>query len=812
MPRQLNIAGKNSSEIYTLFYPSNLMNFLRYDFSLFLEHCTDLCRLAARTGEYNIDDVYSIRNSISACHKYYEQNMRTVFEKIVVDCWIDYLCKQSEVGTGTLWQSFMKCRNPFEKAIFERLSDYRYNRAINEWTNLLRMQEYAREKTEFVFCVDLRSSQQAVARSNYFDLLFNVAANEQGFPIGEIASTNIFSAGRLPNSPFVMNSAAKEIARNQLRDMEYHDNYKSRRNPDLTDKIAMDAFAAVKRYIPDKNDSMASTIIKSLTSSPTYVYVPGSFKAIIDLEIDISAREGVYVQRCARCGDFYIRDIDYDFNYCSRLHKDGSTCLELMKGEDPELAEAIAVSAATATVNETDDGEPKIIYIDKDTVNSRLDSLYKEMAARVNVDLTQRDFSLWYQRELRLKDSLLLGEAGEKELNDFIELSRGNEFASKKQPPLFEHKPSDKEAEEEEITENGKHIKKFVFEKVDRESVANLSASSTPVSSVVESEKAAMEAVRKLFNADQNRNRTSAQQQYRYDKQYDPAGMSYPYQQQYPPTGQQPFSSGGQYNSQQFASFSQYYRQQPRQGTAKVIKGGAASQDQSVIRPKTVVIPNGNQSKPVTEENATGKFIGIRESDTSVNTESAGLSDNFANRSSDSSVTEKSSDRPISRSALYSEAEEDVKVFTPRKNNFIRPKQNDDFIEPSPYEKLKQPLEEYRSERKAEEKEEEVAGQILTEEIIRTAPAAIPAGAAAAYKGYSAVGNTVSDEDFQKADFSHILDGITREDGFSREETALDSDGLPVSHKTKHVMNALFGPSKASPILRVRLDDDDDDN
>ena len=57
MPRQLNIAGKNSDDIYTLFYPSNLMNFCRYDFSLFLEHCTDLCRLAARTGEYNVDDV-----------------------------------------------------------------------------------------------------------------------------------------------------------------------------------------------------------------------------------------------------------------------------------------------------------------------------------------------------------------------------------------------------------------------------------------------------------------------------------------------------------------------------------------------------------------------------------------------------------------------------------------------------------------------------------------------------------------------------------------------------------------------------------
>ena len=79
------------------------------------------------------------------------------------------------------------------------------------------------------------------------------------------------------------------------------------------------------------------------------------------------------------------------------------------------------------------------------------------------------------------------------------------------------------------------------------------------------------------------------------------------------------------------------------------------------------------------------------------------------------------------------------------------------------------------------------------------------------FRGITASGITDEDTD-GKADFSQILEGITRDDGFSREETLLDSDGLPVSHKTKHVMNALFGPSKASPILkRALLDDDDDD-
>ncbi len=762
------------------------MNFCRYDFSLFLEHCTDLCRLAARTGEYNIDDVYSVRNSISSCHKYYEQNMRTVFEKIVVDCWIDYLCRQSEVSTNTLWQSFMKCRTPFERAIFERLSDYRYNRAINEWTNLLRMQDYARTKTDFVFCVKLSSSQQAVARSNYFDLLYNVAANEQGFPINEIASTNVFSAGRLPNSPFVMNSAAKEIARNQLQGIEYSDNYRSRKNPDLTDKIAMDAFASVKRYIPDKDDSMATTIIKSLTSSPNYVYVPGSFKAIIDLEIDISARNGVYVQKCARCGDYYIRDIDYDFDYCSRINREGTTCLELMKGEDPELAEAITATAVRTAVTDQDDGEPSIIYVDKDTVNAKIDSLYKEMASRVNVDMTQRDFSIWYQRALRLKDSILLGEAGEKELNDFVALSRGNEFASKKQPPLFEHKTENtEEASEEEVTENGRHIKKFVFEKVERESVA--AAAPTP-STLAESEKAAMEAVRRLFGSEQakKQEKTGAPAA-PFVQQYDPAGKTYSYPQQYP-------AQNG-YGGQQYSPYQQYYRPPRTQGVSRVIKGGSSAQD-SAVRPRTVVIPNGNEARSRTEDRSSAAAP-VSAGGTFITVPSA--------EKAQTGVEKTPPQNPIPAS----EPEEDVKVFTPRRGSLSRTKQNDGFIEPSPYEKLKQPLEEYKASRENEEQQSEVDGQIITDEIIRPAPAAIPASAVAAYKSY---GSSVPDEEeFRKADFSSILEGIKREDGFSRDEEAVDSEGMPVSHKTKHVMNALFGPTRVSPILRVKLDEDDDD-
>lgn len=829
MPRQLNIAGKNSDDIYTLFYPSNLMNFCRYDFSLFLEHCTDLCRLAARTGEYNVDDVYSIRNSISGCHKYYEQNMRTTFEKIVVDCWIDYLCKQSEISVNTLWQSFIKCRNPFEKAIFGRLSEYRYNKAINEWTNLLKMQEYARVKSDFVFGIKISSPMQAVSRANYFDLLFNVAANEQGFPISEIASVGVFSAGRLPNSPFVMNSAAKEIARNQLKNIEYKDGYRSRKNPELTDKIAMDAFSSIKNYIPDKNDSMAKTIIKSLSSVPQYVYVPGSFKAIIDLEIDVSAQSGAYLQKCARCGDYYIRDEEYDFDYCSRIQREGGTCLELMKIDDPELAEAVAASAAVIATDDEDHDkdEPKIVYVDKETVTAKMDALYKEMAARVNVDMTQRDFSIWYQKELRLKDDILLGEAGEKQLNEFIELSRGDEFASKKRTAIFEKKEEETVREEVdepvEMTENGKQIKKFVFEKVDREAAAASISPSPNTSTLAESEKAAMEAVRKLFAADKAKNQSAQQPRpYQFPQQsypnYDPAGkQAYSYPSQYTDNNaaqqvaaqgfaaaRQGYSNVSNYAQQPVAAnggFNQFYQPaQPRTAPAsRIIKSGSPQAQEFAKKSRAVVIPNGDENRGTSfvsrvkqdrDEERRAAVEGGRKPEPRDNNRSYGRSYND----------------PIM------EQEEDVKVFIPKRNSIFESKENNDYIEPSPYEKLRQTIEKY--DRRRQDTEEEVDGQISAEELVeQPAPQPAPANVFAAYKSYSADGTGITnDEQDGKADFSQILEGITRDDGFSREENLLDSDGLPVSHKTKHVMDALFGPSKASPLLRrVRLDDDDDE-
>lgn len=757
MTRQLNIAGKNSNEIYTLLYPNNLTGFCKYDFTLFLNHCTDLCRLAARTGEYNVDDVYSIRNSISGCHKYYEQNMRTVFEKIVIDCWIEYLCRQNEISTSTLWQNYMKCRTDFERAIFERLCEYRHNHAINQWVNLLKMQEYARKKTDFVFGVYLNSAAEAGARANYFDLMFNVAANEMGFPVTELGTSGVYSVGRTPSSPFILSTASREIVRNVLKNLgDAEVKYNPRTNPELSDRAAMDAFSIIKTYIPDKDDTLVNTIIKSMTGTPQRVYMPASFKAVIDLEIDALIESGGMLQKCPRCGEYFLKDSEYPHDYCSRRQKDGLTCLEAM-GTSADEQPTVINDILPEIIEQPQLGEP----MDKEYVNEKLEGLYKEMAARVNVDMTQRDFSRWYQQDLRLKEKLLLGQAGEEDLEQFFELSRSDEFASKKKKPepILRH-----EEPPEEITENGKEVRKFVFERVERP----IQPPAEP--SFAETEKSANDAVRKLLS------NAAAAQQPQQPAYYSP-----------PPRP-------AQYN--------------PPKPAARVIRGGNVTNTgytersfEQEFKPKTVILP----------------------------TESARPNDTV---------------RPVvPQEEVERETDEDMKVFTPRNNpdrdmkvfTPRRPAFKSASPEPTPYdEKIKQPLEEYRraKEEIAEEIEEEsVEEQLPTEEIDEreyeaeesvqeeARPAPIQPTSAASAKAISAYRTItlpkqedLSEKKLEKADFSGILNDMARNDGFKNDdEVEVDSDGVPVSHKTKHVMNALFGPTRVSPFLKVSLDDDDEE-
>lgn len=415
MNRRLTLTGKNANEVYYISYPKNLMIFLKYDFTIFMERSIDLCRLYMKTGEYHPEEVAEIRSTVAGCHKYVEQNIHGVFEKLVIDCWIEYICRQNEIGVVTLWNNFIPCKNDFEKAVFSRLCEYRHNFAINQWVNLLKIQEYALCKVDFVFGSEARDVQAASARVNYFDLMFNVTANEMGFDLSGIAENKVYNMGRIPNSPIVMRNVSREIVRNVLSDVKYLDDnkFKAKKGNFASDQTAMDAFSAIKAYIPSENDNIVGTMIKSMSEVPKKVYVPAGLKAVIDLEIDALIESGAVLQRCNRCREYFTRDEDYDYDYCDRINREGRSCLDLMN-ENAKKEKSIGRAA------------------DSTLLGMRCDWLYKEMSSRVNVDINQRDFTDWYKYLTLIRDNVLNGTATMEDFESFVEYSLSMSFNPQK--------------------------------------------------------------------------------------------------------------------------------------------------------------------------------------------------------------------------------------------------------------------------------------------------------------------------------------------------------------------------------------------
>lgn len=442
--RTVNLTGINSSEIYALNYPQSVLKFADYDFSGFIKRCTDYCKRCMTSGEYRLEDIVALRNSLGACHKYVEANIHSGYEKVVQDLFIEYICREKGLGISSLWNELINAKNPFEKLIFTRLTEYRHNKAVNRWVSLLRLQEYAKRKIDFVFGEKV-TLEQAYAKRDYFDLSFSVAANEMGYPSECFTAAKVYTVGRLPSAPFITSNISKAIAGSALPEIDYDDAVHRPFSSMHSDSEAMDVFAKIKNYIPEKPDSVLNTIITTMRSLPKKVYVSDSLKAVIDLEIDLLLESGGILQRCARCGEYYLRDKDYDHDYCDKAQPGGRTCLELSTATPPRTADEIR------------------------RLEDMTKELYTYMSKRINVDLTQRDFAEWYQSFMAIKESILHNTLSVAEFREFENYSHDLHFAPVKPPePVAEKQPEQATDNTQSNAAKQPEVKPFVFERVDR--------------------------------------------------------------------------------------------------------------------------------------------------------------------------------------------------------------------------------------------------------------------------------------------------------------------------------------------------------
>lgn len=438
MERTLKLVGKTSNEIFLLRYPATLLDFCDFDLSLFAKDSIDLCNDALKSGTLDADRVSDLRKDIQNAHCYIRHHIRTIYEKVALDCWIDYVCRRDNIGDSVMWNRFVRCKTPFEKTVFARLCDFRYNRDINQWLNIVRVQDYARTKVNFVFTETVKSAEEVAARRNYFDLAFSVTARELGCRIEDLGVTKVFSVGRIPTAPFMFPNISKEIVRHVLADFDYSEDYSDVENyGETSDQIAMDAFSRMKDGLPQELSSY-SIVRGKMENYPEKIFMPCSLKAVVDLEIDTIIENGAWLAKCKRCGRYFMKDNEHPEDYCSRFIPNGKTCLELWEEEHPK---------------------PKMTA----ALEKRCEEVTDEMYQRVDKTMSVKEYDYWRNYLAAMKQKVDNGEITPGELEDFLDYSL--EVDITRSHPIVEVPKKDPEPPKKGV------VKPFVPERISRSDI-----------------------------------------------------------------------------------------------------------------------------------------------------------------------------------------------------------------------------------------------------------------------------------------------------------------------------------------------------
>ena len=179
----IQFAVRDNNNFFKLEIAKALLHLIEFDFTYFWEKCIEAGRIAKKTGRLPQPGVVSAKAAISGIHPYVEGLIGDDFSEIVTDCIIEYICHSERIGLEELWVRCISPKNLYEEAIFKRISEYKTGKAINQWGNIIKIQEYARNKVSFIYDCDEEIVPQPreilKVRKEYFDLAFSITANEK---------------------------------------------------------------------------------------------------------------------------------------------------------------------------------------------------------------------------------------------------------------------------------------------------------------------------------------------------------------------------------------------------------------------------------------------------------------------------------------------------------------------------------------------------------------------------------------------------------------------------------------------------------
>lgn len=448
MDNTVRFAVRDNNNFYKIELSKTLLHFIEFDFTYFWEQCIEAGRHARKTGRLTPNIVSNAKIIIGRAHPYIEACISTDFSEIVTDCIIEYICHSERIGLDELWARCISPKNPYETAIFRRISEYKTNRAANRWTSVARLQEYARNKTEFIFGYDegqtALSADIIRARKEYFDLMLSVAANELGCPSEALPAIKLCSPSTLPNAPFAVSKAAKSIYRRlsevfaQGQDMSSSEGGSYDR---IRDRFAMDVYSYV-RNVPRPPEPDLRLALDAIRENPPQLYLLDSFKASIDLEFELMYQQGVFLRKCESCGRYFTMTDDNP--RCDRVNSSGKTCrrqyeelresiaLEAKASAEEEFREASAAAEeskklsdetqAKATLPIPEPPKPVPVAVPPET-EKRAQKLYNALYKRVGRGIDENEFREWSQYLSNMKRNLKIGEASLVQLNDFLDYS-----------------------------------------------------------------------------------------------------------------------------------------------------------------------------------------------------------------------------------------------------------------------------------------------------------------------------------------------------------------------------------------------------
>ncbi|MGN0690776.1 MAG: DUF6076 domain-containing protein [Oscillospiraceae bacterium] len=425
----------NNNTYYDLEPGKDIISFTEFNFSFFWEQCIEAGKTGSKTGRLPAELMQSARNTLSQCHPYVKACIEGSFDSAAIDCIIAYICSSENIGLEELWARCISPKNNYEASIFRRISEYKTGRSVNQWINIVRINEYAKKKLDFIYNDKADSNISADEyrrRKEYFDLAFSISANEMGFAAEEMPYVRKYSPSLAPEAAFRMGKFSRYVYGSVSEKLRKIPSDSSKQvSPVISDQSAMDAFSYIKDMERPDSLEMRRASMEGMQCG-SVVYMPTGFKGIIDLEFDLLEEKGEHIERCVSCGRYFIRSKEYDVPYCSRVNSGGRTCLaaheeqQRLRKEAAEKAR-IAEEEARRAAEEAEERARlaslrtnKVPVIIPRELDLRSQALYYNLSKCAGREMDRAEFEEWAGYLESLKDNIRNGDGSISQLEDFL--------------------------------------------------------------------------------------------------------------------------------------------------------------------------------------------------------------------------------------------------------------------------------------------------------------------------------------------------------------------------------------------------------